>query len=187
MEQKLIIIGAGGYGKCCLDIARESDKYEEIVFLDDRELGKTVNNISVVGTISDLENMSKDYEVFVAIGNNEFRKEILQKVEDLGFHVATLISERCVVSPYAHVGKGSVVFPGVVIETNASVGEGGIVTANVVLNHDAKVQDYVLIYSNTVIRPKAVVECLSRIGSQCVITVGKKVDERSDIQDGERV
>lgn len=32
---RLIILGAGGYGKTVADIARQSGKYEQIYFLDD--------------------------------------------------------------------------------------------------------------------------------------------------------
>ena len=46
---KLIIVGAGGHGRCCLDIARE--KYAEIVFLDDGLVGQIVNDCKVIGKI----------------------------------------------------------------------------------------------------------------------------------------
>ena len=46
---KLIIVGAGGHGRCCLDIARE--KYDEIVFLDDGLVGQIVNDFKVIDKI----------------------------------------------------------------------------------------------------------------------------------------
>ena len=36
--RKLLIIGAGGHGRCCLDIARDMDIFDEISFLDDQPI-----------------------------------------------------------------------------------------------------------------------------------------------------
>ncbi|MCQ5120890.1 hypothetical protein NE663_01285 [Massilicoli timonensis] len=33
--KKLLIVGAGGHGRCCLDIAKSLSCYDEIAFLDD--------------------------------------------------------------------------------------------------------------------------------------------------------
>ena len=39
---KLVIIGAGGYGQTVCDVAEQSGKYEEIVFLDDNKIAENV-------------------------------------------------------------------------------------------------------------------------------------------------
>lgn len=49
----LIIVVAGGHGKCCLDIAREV--YDDIVFLDDGLVGKTINDCKVIGGMKDIQ------------------------------------------------------------------------------------------------------------------------------------
>lgn len=72
---KLIIVGAGGHGRCCLDIARE--KYDEIIFLDDGLAAQTVNDCKVVGKISDMKTLFPEYlDIFIAVGNNTFRKQL---------------------------------------------------------------------------------------------------------------
>ena len=38
--RKLLIIGAGGHGRCCLDIARDMDIFDKISFLDDNQINK---------------------------------------------------------------------------------------------------------------------------------------------------
>ena len=43
---KLIIVGAGGHGRCCLDIARE--KYDEIIFLYDGIVSKKINDCKFI-------------------------------------------------------------------------------------------------------------------------------------------
>lgn len=185
MKKNLLIIGAGGHGRCCLDIARESNEFQKISFLDDGCIGEIVNGAEVIDSISNLQKYKDKYQaVFVAIGNNSFRKEVQKIAEDNGFFIPKLFSKRSWISDYAFVGKGSVIFPGVVIEANATIGEGCIVTANATVNHDAIMEDYSLVYSNTVIRPNVIIRECSRIGSGCVITFGTEIEAGMDISDG---
>lgn len=169
---KLVIIGSGGHGRCCLDIARAMKKYKEIFFVDDANVGAVVNGAKVIGAISDVEGLKKDqYEICVAIGNNELRKKIMQDLREKGFSFATLISPSSVVSEYATVQEGTVIYPGAVIEPNSYVGKGSIITAHVAVNHDAVVGDYTIVYYHSVIRPTARVKELTRVDCYSMIEV----------------
>lgn len=182
---KLLIVGAGGHGRCCLDIARSMNIYDEINFLDDNNVGTVINDSIIIGTMDEMSSYYIEYEnIFIAIGNNEVRKQLLLKAERIGYNLVNLISPYSAISPYAHINKGCVVFPHVVVEANSSVGNGCIITANTTINHDAVIEDYCLIYSNTVIRPNALIKSLSRIGSECSVSFGAVVKAGSDIVDG---
>ena len=52
-KEKLLIIGAGGHGRCCLDIARET--YDHIAFLDDNLNNKMINDSKVIGSVDDMK------------------------------------------------------------------------------------------------------------------------------------
>ena len=41
--KKLLIIGAGGHGRCCLDIARDMDIFDKISFFDDNHIDNCFN------------------------------------------------------------------------------------------------------------------------------------------------
>lgn len=182
---KLLIIGAGGHGRCCLDIATEMGVYKEIYFLDDGCVGKIINDTKVLGTTVDVEGYCKEeYEVFVAIGNNKVRKKIMEDLKKKGYKLPILCSPKSCVSNYSTVQEGTVIYPGVVVEANASIGCGCIATSNASINHDAVVNDYCLVYSNSVIRPNVVMEELVRVGSGCVISFGSHLEEGVDIPDG---
>ena len=183
---KLIIVGAGGHGRCCLDIARE--KYDEIICLDDGLVGQTVNDCKVVGKINEMKTLFPEYlDIFIAVGNNAFRKQLFNQAKEIGYNIITLISNEATVSKYASIKQGSVIFPHAVIEPNAMIGSNCIICANDTINHDAIIHDDCLIYSNTVIRPNVIIHELTRIGSNCTITFGKEIKEGSDIKDGEVV
>ena len=183
---KLIIVGAGGHGRCCLDIARE--KYDEIIFLDDGLVGQTVNDCKVVGKINEMKTLFPEYlDIFIAVGNNAFRKQLFNQAKEIGYNIITLISNEATVSKYASIKQGSVIFPHAVIEPNAMIGNNCIICANDTINHDAIIHDDCLIYSNTVIRPNVIIHELTRIGSNCTVTFGKEIEEGSDIKDGKVV
>lgn len=183
--RKLLIVGAGGHGRCCLDIARKKNYYIEIVFLDDHYVNQSVNGCDVIGTTDEIGSFYPEYEdIFIAIGNNEIRKKLVSKAKEIGFHLINLISSFAWVSDYAFIGEGVVIFPNSVIEANCEVGNGAILAANTTINHDAKLEDFVLVYSNSVIRPVALIGSLSCIGSNAVISYGTKIDAHTIVPDG---
>lgn len=188
MDKKLLIIGAGGHGRCCLDIAREQECYSEIRFLDDASIGSVVNGALIVNDMAHLEECVGEYtEVFVAIGNNSVRKQLMEKVEAYGGKVVSLISRRSCISEFATVENGSAIFPGAVIEANATLGKGSVVAANSIINHDAVIKDYCLVNSGTIVRPNTRIGTLTRIGCGCIISFGKELCAESDVQDGKIV
>ncbi|MDD3240946.1 MAG: PglB [Lachnospira sp.] len=139
---KLLILGAGGHGKVCGEIARKS--YEEIAFLDDNAPG-------VIGRMEDYEKLKGYESAFVALGNPELREEWIEKLIASGYQIATIVSEKAVVSKLATIGEGSVVMGGAVVQTGAEIGSGCIVSAGAVVDHDAKVGSFCHINCNAVI------------------------------------
>lgn len=156
-KMDLIIVVAGGHGKCCLDIAREV--YDDIVFLDDGLVGKTINDCKVIGGMKDIRVLREKYSnIFIAIGNNRLREELITQAQEIGFNVVNLISNKSIVSNYAKIGQGCVIFPNVVIEPNSTIGNGCVICANSVINRDAFIADYSFVNSSSVDRPTVLVE-----------------------------
>lgn len=182
---KLLIVGCGGHGRCCLEIAEAMKKYDEIAFLDDAHVDKIIQGRIVIGKMNELESYGKNFdEVFIAIGNNKFRKELLDNAEKANFKIATLIHPYSCVSHYANIGKGSVIFPNVCIESNTTIGRSCIICANCVINHDTVVKDGCLIYANTTVRANVVIHEYVKIGSNCSISFGKQIEANRVIEDG---
>lgn len=186
--KKLLIVGAGGHGRCCLDIARDMNIYDEICFLDDSHVNEVINNCRVIGIIDEMSSYYPEYtDIFIAIGNNQLRKKLNMQAKEIGYQLVSLISPFSYVSSYASINEGTVIFPHAVIEANVYVGKGCIISSNTTLNHDSVIEDDCLIYSNSVIRPDVVIESLTRIGSHCVISFGTKIKANSDISDGSAI
>lgn len=133
--KSLLIIGAGGHGQVVAECA-EACGYEKIDFLDD-------NYADAVGGIDELEEKVTGYDgVIVSIGNNELRRELINRVQIINVPLTTLIHPRAFVSPTATIGTGSIVLPYAVIHTNANIGTGCIISIGVLIDHDAVVEDF---------------------------------------------
>ncbi len=174
MMKKLLIIGAGGHGRCCYDIAKRMNRYDTIHFLDDNS-----NDNYVVGKIDDLSKFKNDYdEVFVAIGNNQIRHQLTIKCKQMNMSIATLIDPMSFISSTSIIEEGTVIFPFVSVESKAIVEEGSIISSNTIIHHDTIIDKFVLIYGHCVIRPKTHIEPLETISSSMVIDRKNIIEER---------
>lgn len=132
---KLIIIGASGHGKVVADIAALSG-YKDIVFLDDDENIKECAGWPVVGKSTE----APEGEVFVAVGNPETRKRLMDLYSSRIQPV--LIHPKAIVAEDAEIGSGTVVMAGAVINPGVKVGKGVIVNTSSSVDHDCSVGDY---------------------------------------------
>ena len=137
MRDSLVIIGAGGHGKVCAEIA-ELNGYHNIVFLDD----ELADRKTVYGTTAAIPDFLSKSDYFVAIGDNQLRMNFLKRITDLGGLIATLIHVDSTISPSATVGVGSVVMAGAVINAGAFVGRGAIINTCSSVDHDCIIGDF---------------------------------------------
>lgn len=137
-RKKIVIIGAGGHGRVVADIARLSG-YSEILFLDDNPENKYCK---VVGKTADYIKFDKDYDFFVAIGNNGTRRKICERLNSSGIETVTLSHPSAIICQDVKIGKGTVVMAGAVINTNAILGEGVIINTSSSVDHDCVVGDF---------------------------------------------
>ena len=141
--KKLLLIGAGGHGKVVADVAEQSERWDEILFLDEEFPKRKHNGVwSIVATPSRAKGMFGEYrDAFVSIGDAEARMRWIAKLMDWGYEIPTLIHPRSVVSRYARIDKGSVVMPLACINAGARLGKGVIVNTSATVDHDCVVED----------------------------------------------
>ena len=186
---RLIIIGASGHGKVVADIA-VLNGYEDIVFLDNNLKIKVCAGYPVLG--SDMMTAELEGEVFVAVGNAEQRKRLMERYPKRSF--PTLIHPSAVVAKDVEIGEGSVVMAGTVINSGAKIGRGVIVNTSSSIDHDCVVKDYchiavgahlsgtVVVGSETWIGAGAIVSNNVNICCGCMIGAGAVVIRDIGIQ-----
>ena len=143
MHKKLIIIGASGHGKVVADIAEKLHRYEEIAFLDDNTSLRECMGYPVVGKSDEIEKYRNKADFFVAIGNSEIRKNVMQHLKEMHVSIPTLIHPAAVVGSHVTIGEGTVVMAGAVINPDTVIGTGSIINTCASVDHDCRVGDYV--------------------------------------------
>ena len=182
-KEKLLLIGAGGFGRMVAEQAML--QYDDCAFVDDGQaVGTEICGIPVVGGLVDLPELRKDYTLLVVgIGNNQFRAQVYEKAKSLGYAFPNIIAPSAYVSPFAEVGCGCVVLQNACIQNGASIGSGVLLNAGTEIHCDATVGDYALIYTSSVIRTGATVGKFARIGSNCTICNNATVLDGADVSD----
>lgn len=140
--KNLLIIGAGGHGKVCADIAQRMEQWEKIAFLDDGAVPERVMDIPVLGGCEKLNELANEYEdAFVAIGNASLRLGLMDKLELLGYQLVSLCHPKAEIGSEVSIGLGTVIMAGTVINSSASIGRGCIVNTSASIDHDCILED----------------------------------------------
>lgn len=168
-SKKIIIIGAGGHGHVVADIAKQNN-YSSIEFLDDNVNKKINRNHDIIGAINDiyklLDDDNRNYEFFVAIGDNLIRKKIINILQNYKVVLPSLIHPKAVIDDTSVVGQGSVIMANVVVNSNSIIGDGCIINSSAVIEHNCIIHDY------THISPGVNIAGSVEIGSNSWIGVG---------------
>ena len=155
-KKKLLLGGAGGFGRM---VAEQAMLQYDCAFVDDgQSVGVEICGIPVVGGLADLPELRKGYDLLVVgIGNNQFRAQVYEKAEALGFAFPNIVAPSAYVSPYAKLGCGCVVLQNACVQNGASVGDGVLLNAGTEVHCDATVGNFARIGSNCTICNKATV------------------------------
>lgn len=147
-KENLIIIGAGGHAKVCLDIAVKMNQWKQISILDDYSIESNLLGYPIIGIVDDAEEYKKNSDFFVAIGDNSTRSKLMKKLEVEELSIATLVHPNSYIGLAVEVGTGSAIMANVVINSNTVIGEGCIINTAAVIEHDNTIHNYVHISPN---------------------------------------
>ena len=181
-KEKLLLVGAGGFGRVVSELARQT---YDCAFVDDgAESGAIICDVPAIGRTADLQTLWGSYQkLIIAIGNNAVRERIYDMAKHIGYGFPNQISPSAYVSPYAKLGWGCVILNNAVVQNGATVGNGVLINPGVEIHHDASVGDCTLIYTNSVVRTGAKVGRGVRIGSNVTICNNAVVSDGADIPD----
>lgn len=167
--KRLIILGAGGYGRTVADVAAQTGQFGEISFLDDNS---TVSD--AIGKCAEFERFRDGQTAFYpAFGNNEGRLKWLYRLREAGCDILTIIHPTAYVSPTTQVEPGAVIFPYAVVNTNCVVKAGCIVNCGAIVDHGCILEEGVHICLG------AIVKAENRIPRCMKIEAGEVVQNRT--------
>ena len=137
MNNRIVILGAGGHGRVVADVALLFG-YKEVMFLDD----SAECTVKTSGKISDYLKYISNSDFFVSIGNNTVREKITNDLINNGANIATIIHPSAVIGSRVSLGIGTVVMAGAVINCDTKIGNGVIINTCASVDHDCTIRDY---------------------------------------------
>jgi sugar O-acyltransferase (sialic acid O-acetyltransferase NeuD family) len=197
--EKLVIIGAGGFGREILAWAKaSSDAWTIKGFLDDNAgiVSDLRLRAPVLGRIDDYAPESND--VFIcAIGSPAARRAATEKIKKRGGRFVRLIHPTAVVADGAQLGEGVIVCPLSLVSVDSRLGDGAVVYYHSSVDHDVVVGSFTqisghcdimgcaLIGADVFLGSHAAIFPQVKIGDRVVVGAGSVV--RNDVPDGTTV
>jgi sugar O-acyltransferase (sialic acid O-acetyltransferase NeuD family) len=176
MIEDIAIIGAGGFGRevaLLIDVINQNEtKYNIIGFFDDNiSPGTKVTDLSVLGSIDDLNNVTTKLRVVIAIGNPKVICKINQRLNNSSllfpniFHPSLKISNNRM-----QIGVGNIFMEGFIMTCNIRIGNFNIFNTRVSLGHDVKIGSFNVLNPNTQISGGVKIEDANFFGvNSCIL------------------
>lgn len=146
--KKIIIIGAGGFGKevawTIQRINQRTPTFDLLGFCDDaaeKQQG-LFYGLPLLGAAAVRMKAESDVGFFCAIGDNRTREAIVEQLRGCGCACPTVIDPAAHVAPDVVIGEGSFVGIGSIVSVGATVGRGVIVNSSSTVGHDVVLGDY---------------------------------------------
>lgn len=147
----LVIVGAGGFGRECLDIVEAlvagGAAYEFLGFTDDGG-GDTAlltrRGARCLGPIAESTRLARYF--VIAIGHGATRRTIDESLTAQGMQSPVLVHPHATIGSDCRVSPGTILNAGARVTTNISLGRHVQVHANATVGHDAELADYVSVF-----------------------------------------
>jgi len=194
---KILLIGAGGHARSCIDVLEEENQFEIAGLI---EKGESISNESlgypVIGTDDDLKVLRQQYKnALITVGqikSPKVRIKLYQLLKELDFTLPVIVSSQAYVSKHAQIGEGSIIMHGVIINANAKIGNNCIINNRALIEHDAIIGNHSHIATGAIVNGGVSVGSESFIGSGVVTkqyisignncSVGAGVTLKSDVK-----
>jgi sugar O-acyltransferase (sialic acid O-acetyltransferase NeuD family) len=169
---RIIIVGAGGFGREILDTIKYINNieltYEIVGFVDSTiEKGNIVNGVPVLGGNEVLESYT-DASLIIGFADPHHRKHFFELHRDR-FNFPVIIHPTAIISEYAEIGSGSIIQAFCIVASNSIIGNCVVINARSGVGHDSYVGSYTSIQSFCDITGN------SKVGNLCFFGTGVKL------------
>jgi len=180
LNPNLIIVGAGGHSRSCIDVIEQEGKYliGGLVGLS-QEVGLKQFGYDVLAADTGLDLLAKRFPyALIAVGqihSPELRIHLYEQYLSAGFIFPTIISSSAYVSPHSTIGAGTIIMQGAVINAGAVIGENCIINSRAVVEHDSRVESHCHVSTGVILNGNTTIGRGSFIGSGATIKEGVSI------------
>ncbi|MCR5414877.1 MAG: NeuD/PglB/VioB family sugar acetyltransferase [Kiritimatiellae bacterium] len=187
--KKLLIVGAGGFGREAWGMALESlgygSEFKVKGFLDAKAdaLDAFAGYPPVVGDPATY--VPQEGDVFItALGSISARRRCVAALEGKGAEFATLVHRSAFLGPNVTVGEGSLIAPGVSLTADVMVGRHADIFHNTSVGHDSQIGDFAHIYAQCAIGGGVKVGSGASVYPGSVVVPRRRIGEDSTVGAG---
>lgn len=175
----LVIVGAGGFAREVLWLARRQGREIAGFLVDDDALqGQLINDVPVIGKSADWARFP-DTSLVIAIGAPRARMSVAMRLKSQGQpDFATLVDPAAIVGDRVSIMPGAMICAGVICTTDIRIGEHAILNLNSTVGHDTVFGDFVTVAPNASISGNVV------LGTGTEIGTGAALREKIVVGDG---
>jgi sugar O-acyltransferase (sialic acid O-acetyltransferase NeuD family) len=167
--EKIVIFGASGHAKVCIDIFERLGGHEIIGLLDAKKAkGLTVFERPILGGMDKISDLIKHYpslKFFVAIGDNWSRFQVVRGIMKI-HPKATFINA---IHPNAIIGKG------------VKLGHGVMIMAGSIVNADSSLEDFTIVNTKSSVGHESILKKFSSLAPNCTLAGNVEVGKYSAI------
>ncbi|GEP28564.1 acetyltransferase [Cryobacterium levicorallinum] len=176
---RIVIVGAGGFGREIFAWLRSSPKFLErekidsIVYIDDRD---HVSGLPApcIGTIEEYVPSGND-KLICAIGSPEARQQVVEKIEARSGVFVQFLHDLALVGINVVADAGLVVCPNVVISSDIRIGRHVHINSNCTIGHDVVISDFATLSSSCNLTGAVEVGESAFLGTAVTVIPGKTI------------
>jgi sugar O-acyltransferase (sialic acid O-acetyltransferase NeuD family) len=169
---RTVIFGAGPQGRVVLEVLRAQGNRDILGFLDDNasKHGMRLAGLAVLGGSAwAATETDRGLAAIVAIGGNDPRVAIAQKLRGLGVTLINAIHPTAVVQGATTLGTGNLICAGAIVVTGTRIADDVVINTRASIDHDCVLQ------TGAQVAPGVVMSGCVTIGSRAFIGVGAVV------------
>lgn len=192
--KNIAIVGAGGFGKetvvMLLHINGSKRQWNIIGFYDDGLPGGImVAGIPVLGKVQDLNTVSEELAVVVAVGDPKTKKSIVDRIQNKAVFFPSLVHPSATIGESINMGLGVVVTAGCRLTIDITLGDFVLLNLNTTVGHDVQIgsftsvmpgvhlSGFVKVGEGALIGTGASLLQEVTLGDQCVVGAGAVVNK----------
>jgi sugar O-acyltransferase (sialic acid O-acetyltransferase NeuD family) len=186
--QRIIIVGAGGFGREVLQWAchawpDQCSKIAGFLSAHPNKLRGHATNLPIVGHPEDFEPQPTD-GLLLAIGIPRIRRHVAEQLEARNARFVTLVHPTAIVADTAEIGSGSIICPYAIVSDSVRVGRCVLLNYHASLGHDARVGDFAVLSPYATLGGSARVEQDVFLGLHASVGPGRTVEADSSVAAG---
>lgn len=181
---KVVVIGAGGFGRELAWLISRLPEYEVAGFVDDSEdkQGAVINGYPVLGDTAWLLSQPEPYAVGIGIGIPHVKRDVVARMkQNATLTFPSFVAPTALIGDDVTIGEGVVICEGTIVTSNIHLADFVMLNLQVTVGHDCRLGEYVTVSPGSNLSGFTQVGAGTDIGTNVTVIPGKTIGSNSVI------